>query len=277
VRLNSADSVLTVVIDPRGARIASIRMLEPDVELLMTTPWAGEDWDGSPGWANSSAEWHRRYPGGWHVLTPHAGDARIVDGIEHPFHGEAAWRLWRCVHATTTTCTWEVVLRTVPLVLRRTVRLTADGLEIVQEFENRSAHPVSFSWTEHPAFGESLISEATTVEVGDRMVPAAFPEKGAALSAFAEHEVHGVGRFRIHNPPTGLEVAMQWDASLLPHAVVWQEHAASTGFPWWEQVNTFAVEPASRPYEPDAGSLGPLTVGPRDTRVSVLGLTARRR
>ena len=276
-RLEPPRSGFTALIDPRGARLASLRMPEPDVELLAATPWADDDWDGSAPLSGSSAEWHRRYPGGWHVLAPHAGDARTLDGVEHPFHGEAAWRLWRHLPAAGTpgTSVWEVSLRTVPLLLRRTFRMRSDGIDIVQEFANRSREPVSFSWTEHPAFGAALIDASTTIELDGRALPVRFPGDGDALAAFAAYEVERRGVARIRNGQAGIEVTLHWDAALLPHAFVWQEHRASRGFPWWGQVDAFAVEPGSRPYDADPASLGPLLLGPGETLSSTVSLTAR--
>lgn len=266
----------TALIDPRGARLASLRMLEPAVELLATTPWADDDWDGSPPLSGSSAEWHRRYPGGWHVLAPHSGDARTLDGVEHPFHGEAAWRLWRQVDAGAASgaSVWEVALRTVPLLLRRTFRMRADGVDIVQEFTNRSRRPVSFSWTEHPAFGPALIDATTVVELGERVLPVTFPAAGQGHGDFGAYAAPAPGVARIRNPRTGIEVTLSWDSSVLPHAFVWQEHHAGEGFPWWGQVDAIAVEPASRPYDADPESLGPLRLAPGESLASTVSLTA---
>jgi hypothetical protein len=273
--LSAPDGQLTADVDPRGARLASLVHRYSGHDALLHTDWENEDWSGAFASANSSAEWHRRYPGGWHVLAPHVGESRALGGVEHPFHGEAAWRPWRVTNVTESSCTFEVVLRTVPLLLRREFILTDDAVLVTQHFVNLSMLAVSFSWTEHPAFGDALIDEKSEVTVGGKRVDIRFPRRGDAHSGFATFEAAGVGGFAIRNPRTRLEAVLEWDTEVLPYASAWQEHNRSQGFPWWGTTNTIALEPASRQYEAVPVGLGPLTVEPRSTLSSSLKLSFR--
>jgi hypothetical protein len=274
-RLSAPGGQLTADIDPRGARVATLVHTKSGLDALLHTDWENEDWDGAFPATDSSAEWHRRYQGGWHVLAPHVGAAQILDGVEHPYHGEAAWRPWRMTGVTANSCTLDVVLRTVPLALRREFVLTDDAVLVTQHFVNLSSSAVSFSWTEHPAFGDALIDEKSEVSVGGQRVDVRFPREGEGLSAFAIFDATGDGQFAIKNPHTRLEAVVEWDTELLPYATAWQEHNASRGFPWWGTTNTIGLEPASRHYHEVPSKLGPLTVDARSTLSSSLKLSFR--
>jgi hypothetical protein len=274
-RLVAPGGQLSADVDPRGARLATLVHTVSGRDALLHTAWEHEDWDGAFPATDSSAEWHRRYQGGWHVLAPHVGAARVLNGVEHPYHGEAAWRPWRVTDVTGTSCSLEVILRTVPLRLRREFVLTDDAVLVTQHFVNLSSSAVSFSWTEHPAFGDALIDETSEVSVGGKRVDVRFPRQGEGHGAFAIFDATGDGQFAIRNPRTGLEAVVTWDTDLLPYATAWQEHNKTQAFPWWGTTNTIGLEPSSRHYHDVQAELGPLTVGPRSTLSSALKLSFR--
>lgn len=260
LRLVSPGGAFAVAVDPDGACTSSIVHAATGTEFLLRTPWEDEDWTGTYAFSGSNQEWHRRYAGGWHTLVPHAGDARRLDGVEHPFHGEAAWRRWRVIEASASSCTLEVVLRTVPLTVRRRVQATDAGVAVRQSVVNHSGREVAFSWTEHPAFGSALIGPGTTVRIGGDLIEADFPAEGEAHSGFQVVKADGRGAVELRNADKGTSAVLRWDPELLPFLYVWQEHRKTTGFPWWGLADTIALEPASRPYESDGGPLGPLTL-----------------
>lgn len=241
--------------------------------MLLVTPWADEDWSGSSISEDSAEEWHRRYPGGWQSLVPSAGDARTVAGVHHPFHGEAAWRTWRVSTVDPHRSELEVELRTVPFLVRRTVDLRDGSLAITQSVRNLSRSAQSFTWTEHPAFGPDLLGSSSTVVVDGKVVSVEIPSAGAAHRAFTTETGFTVGRCRITNPDRGLAVLMEWDASIFPYLILWQEHRATTGLPWFGRIFTVGVEPASRPYWTDATEPGPLVVEPDATLTTTLRLS----
>ncbi|MHA7984411.1 hypothetical protein ACX9R5_01280 [Rathayibacter sp. CAU 1779] len=258
--LTIGSDALAVRVDPLGARIGSIVDRRTSTEFLLVTPWADEVWDPVPLSQGSSVEWHRRYPGGWHTLVPHSGDERTVGGMEHPFHGEASWRTWRLVDADPSSCTHEVVLRTVPLRVRRSVRIDGGTVRVTQTVTNLSPEAVSFTWTEHPALGPAVVGPRSRVTVCGEDVGVQFPRDEGGVGGFRSIHVAGAGDAEVTDPDTGAFARLTWDVALLPHLHVWQEHHATDGFPWWRTVNTIALEPASRPYWPEDDRLGPVVV-----------------
>ena len=260
LQLRSPDDAFVVVVDRTGARIASLEHVATGTEVLLRLPWEDEDWTTAYPSASSNEEWHRRYAGGWHSLVPHAGDQRAVDGVEHPFHGEAAWRRWRVLEVDTSSCTLEVVLRTAPLTVRRTVRATPAGVTVDQRVVNHAVRPTAFTWTEHPTFGGALAGAGSTITLGGDPIDAAFPGGDGPRGGFQSVRAKGRGDVELRNDDSGTAVTLRWDPELFPYLHVWQEHGGTTGFPWWGSVDAVALEPACRPYDPDE-TLGPLVLG----------------
>jgi hypothetical protein len=242
-----------------GAAVLSLSDLATEVEFLMRTPWADEDWTDDHPSPSTSETWHRRYPGGWHTLLPHAGEGREAGGVSHPFHGEAAWRRWRVEAADESSCRLGVLLRTVPLAVTRTFQLVDGALSVEQTVVNVSRHPVSLTWTEHPTFGEVFVSPTTTVDLDCRRLDLAFPANGTSGGGFSTEPSGKRGSAVVRNPATGAFARLDWDPELFPFAHVWQEHH-NDSFPWWGAVSGFAIEPASREYWPDGDALGPLVI-----------------
>ncbi|MFE6969966.1 hypothetical protein [Isoptericola sp. NPDC057653] len=274
LRLRSPGGEHAVEVDPTGARVASLEHTPTGTELLLRLPWEDEDWSGAYPSSSSNEEWHRRYAGGWHTLVPHAGDARTVDGVEHPFHGEAAWRRWRVVDRDACSCTLEVVLRTVPLTLRRTVRATPAGVEAVQQVVNHSPRTVAFTWTEHPTFGGALAGPGSTVSLGGEPVEAAFPLGSEPAGGFRSLRTRGRGDAELRNDAAGIVVVVRWDPDLFPYLHLWQEHRATAGFPWYGTVDAVALEPACRPYDVEGEALGPLVLAGGETMTARFEIAA---
>ncbi|MGC5165402.1 hypothetical protein [Luteimicrobium sp. DT211] len=259
LRLRSPGGEFALAVDRTGARVASLEHAATATELLLRLPWEDEDWSSAFPSTSSNEEWHRRYAGGWHTLVPHAGDARTVDRVEHPFHGEAAWRRWRVLDLDGSSCTLEVVLRTAPLTVRRTVHATATGVAVEQRVVNHSRRPAAFTWTEHPTFGGALAGPGSTLTLGGDPLDAAFPGGDRPPGGFRSVRAKGRGDVVLRNDDAGTAVTLRWDPELFPYLHVWQEHGGTVGFPWWGSVDAVALEPACRPYDPD-DALGPLVL-----------------
>jgi len=191
--------------------------------------------------------------------------------VEHPFHGEAAWRRWRLAEQDETACTLEVVLRSVPFTVRRRVVATDSGVEIEQRVTNHTDRDVAFTWTEHPAFGDALFGPGSTLSIGGDPIETVFPRDRAPQASFQTVEAKGRGVVELRDDDAGTAVVLRWDPELFPYLHVWQEHH-TTGFPWWGGVNAIALEPASRPYESDGGPLGPLVLKGGATMTASFGL-----
>lgn len=263
-------------VEAGGGRISSICVgtNAGAVELMMRTPWA-DDVDKGLALRESADEWHRRYPGGWHLLLPRPLGPATVDGIEQPYHGEAAWRRWNLVSRGDDTCALSVTLRTVPLHIERLVQLeSADGVSrvsVTTTVTNLGARQVSFGWAEHPTFPGTLFAGGN-VTVGDRTVRIVERDSGQ----FDDLD-NTTGFAAMTSPSTGLEIRLDWNAALLPRTYVWQERGSIHGFPWHGVVDAVAVEPASQRHDHPANELGEIVLESRATRRTKVTLTVRDR
>ncbi|MCP9212071.1 hypothetical protein [Streptomyces cucumeris] len=276
--ISLAGQPFTATVDPSGAALTTLTDRATGIQLLLRTPWADQR-HGAMRAADSGAEWHRRYPGGWHTLIPHAGDARVLDGVEHPFHGEAAWRAWEVEDTGTGHCTLTVALRTAPLEVRREFAVDDTGLRITQTVRNFSARPAAFAWTEHPAFGPELVGGRCRLELDDATgtqefplhPPPGVPDRPPPTRPLTV--VHsGVRTARLYNEELAFGVELAWDAEVFDHVWIWQERRTTPGFPWWGTVDTVAIEPACGPYEHLPDRLGGQVVAPGERRTTTLTL-----
>lgn len=243
------NGILRAEIDPEGARIASLTHLPTATEILAVTPWADEPRDAFA-LPDSSGEWHRRYPGGWHVLLPRAGDPPNGVDPRQPFHGEAAWRIWSLA-GRGTSCRAGVTLRTVPLEIERTVDLVDDELRLDTAVRNSSGDAVRIGWAEHPAFAGALFDGAS-VRTGERDIAVgAAPSAGFDDIAGTAGSLHVGGRLRLD---------LSWDPQLFPRLFAWRERRGSTGFPWWAAVDAVGLEPSSDRYAHPSDTLGSVEV-----------------
>jgi len=265
-RLTIRSSITRAEIGVAGAAVRSLTDAATETEYLLRTPWADEDWSDDHPSPSTSETWHRRYPGGWHTLLPHAGEDRAVGGVSHPFHGEAAWRRWRVEAVDESSCTLGVLLRTVPLSVTRTFALDGGTLTVQQTVTNVSRSPVGITWTEHPVLGEVFVSSATTVDLDGRRLDLVFPDDGSTGAGFRTEPSGSTGSAVVRNPETGAFAILDWDSDLFPFAHIWQEHGTEH-YPWWGAVSGFAIEPATREYWPAGDALGPLIVA-ADAEVS---------
>ena len=250
--------------------MSSIQHTATGTEFLVRTPWADEEWSGTYLSGSSNKEWHRRYAGGWHTLVPHAGDERTLGGVEHPFHGEAAWRRWRLVEHDAASCTFEVVLRTTPFVVRRTRDRDRGRRRGAAERHEPVGPRRRLHLDGAPGVRRALIGPSTKLLMGSDPIDVYFPRDGNAHGAFQTVLAEGRGTAELRNHDTGAAVVLRWDPELFPYLYVWQEHHQTAGFPWWGLMDTIALEPASRGYDSDGGPLGPIVLARRGERDGVL-------
>lgn len=283
---------IRVAVAKAGGAISSIRA--HGVELLARTPWADEGLGGEgDAWRmpSSSAEWHRRYPGGWHLLTPAAGDPSPEAAVEQPFHGEAAWRSWHVRAEGDAAIVAEVLLRTTPLRVTRTIAIADGRVTVDTVLRNESDGDQHVVWVEHPALAGALFDDAE-VTLGTDGADGADGTDGADGADGSERVAVEIvaspgsrfddldapfGRVLIASTSAGLDLTMTWDAALLPRLYVWQERRGSAGFPWWGAVDAVGLEPASDAYGTATLGSGSVTVAARGERRSRLAWEIRPR
>ncbi|MFN2464104.1 MAG: aldose 1-epimerase [Candidatus Dormibacteria bacterium] len=275
------DSASVTLVPGKGGDILSFISRRLELDVLWKSPWGlrpPSDQVVAPG---SNAAFMHRYPGGWQTLFPNGGDECDHAGVRHGFHGEAAMARWdwrplevgggAAVELTTR-------LETVPVSMRREVRLDDATLTVTETAENEGGEPLEVMWVQHPAFGAPFIGPgctvsgaATTIVVDDArdtlsgdlavgargswpLVPgrhgedvdlSRVPGEDQPCDRFAYLTGFSRGHMSIESPAVGLAVDLDWDASVLPHAWYWLEAHGSTEAPWHGEAYVLAIEPAS--------------------------------
>lgn len=263
----SSDS-LKVRVEDVGARISSIFHPQSGLELLAQADWTGAP-EADADEDRKEEKWLRRFASGWHVMIPHAGEPLVVDGVAHPFHGEAPRRRWSLtsdgaeIQAT-------VDLESVPLRLTRITRLDVSTVSVRQEVKNLVDSPVRFGWVEHPVLDGQLLSgqELRFGATSNQRPTPIMPSHG---SGFSDIDGSG-GRCVVALPLLRQTLELTWDASVLPHAYVWQERQHSSGSPWYGRVDGVGIEPASHPSGHPPVGLGPRILGPGRSLISTIRL-----
>ena len=270
----TSEALVVTITPERGADIVQIVDRATGTPLLAESP-TGLVRPGAGSPTDSHATWMRGYPGGWQLLVPNAGPEREHDGARQGFHGEASLASWEIRFQDEATCDLEAYLLTAPLRLRRRVAVAADTLTVTDEIANLSPDAVETRIVQHPAFGsafldgESYIHTSAAKIVTDADSPGSLagaeiigspqevlppgpqpgsirlPAPGSGASLFAALTEFARPEATFCSPTRGLGVRLTWDGGILPHAWLWIEANAGSGWPWFRRLYAVAVEPAN--------------------------------
>jgi Domain of unknown function (DUF4432) len=153
-------------------RGAEGRSLKADgTELLFQAPW-------KPAATERGAHvdeyaWTTAWPGGWQVLFPNAGEACVVDGRRHGFHGAASLAGWRVegAHRDSVDLRWA---DDSGLTVTRHVELIRRSVRAATTITNVGISPAEFVLVEHIVFGEPLCGDGSLVTLpGGAVIPLA--------------------------------------------------------------------------------------------------------
>lgn len=274
-----SDQVAVDVVPAKGGDIIGLRSLQQDVDVLWTSPWGLRHRDAPATGADSVVAFFESYPGGWQTIFPNGGEPSTEAGVEQGFHGEAAQTAWDWRPAEAGAgMVMEARLCRSPFVLRRTLSLAGDRLQVEEVAVNVGINTAVAMWSHHPAFGAPFLSGDCIVEAAARSVlvdaerdtpvgdlrPGArsawpfavarggepvdlrrVPADGAGGDRLAYLTDFTRGFVAVTNPVLGLRVELEWDHAVLPHAWYWLENRATAGFPWYGRAYVLAIEPAS--------------------------------
>lgn len=155
----------------KGGDILEFRDKRKDVNVL---------WNGTHEWrpldnpyvpSESATAWLDHYPGGWQMNLPVAGPGRDIPGGEYGLHGESALIPWDVTGVVerddVAELTLEAELVRYPFSVTRTLRLPAatPQLEIEAEITNESSMALEYTWQEHIALGQPLVSGSARIDI----------------------------------------------------------------------------------------------------------------
>jgi hypothetical protein len=281
LRLKSSE--LEVVIDATyGADILSIKTANKDQEVLLQTPWADRaeaviKQEQRSIYLEPQAHWMERYRGGWQMICPVAGPARVIHGAPVGFHGEAAISTWKVNNLETSSARMQLDFFSLPIRIEREVSVDGNVIEITDVITNLSNSELEFDYSSHPAFGGALLEGVVTIETsaqkfhldeeavsphgasgsthdwplikgenGKVLDLSRLPAPPTQLGVFGWLSDFGNKKwYRVKNIDTNLAFEMEWESEFLDFAWFWLEFNNNQGSPWFRNVRTFAIEPSS--------------------------------
>lgn len=254
---------LEVVVDLRGADIWSLRSKGSGLEVLLQRPLRGRGHLGG----STQEQFLDTYRGGWQSILPNGGTECTWQGTTMPFHGEASQLEWQFEQQSEGSCTLVVDLRRVPLTLTRRITVQGRTCRVDEVVTNRSSvASVDFMWSQHPAFGGPLAAPGTRIltnassylEHDDQALTKGrelqVPQLPGALGCLPATASSSLGYLvgfpatpmvAVINERHSIGALMRWKLETYPHAWYWQELNATEGYPWFAEIRTVAVEPAT--------------------------------
>ncbi len=269
--LNLASRSVAIRIDPRhGGEVLDLIDLRSGRQLLGRPPFASDE--PQPGELDETT-WTRSYRGGWQVLVPNAGNACVVDGVTHGFHGRGSTDPWELIEHTSDAAT----LGWAGHGIRVERRFALDDDTVTVRSTVIAERSASLVWVEHVGLGLELLDPALEIvlqggqayEVDERTGPAEPPPNAARwpevrlLDGTLERADRAAlrsprsrmlivanvseGRASVVNRDHGQGLGITWDTSWLPHLWIWHEVRTSGGA-WRGLAETLVIEPASVPH-----------------------------
>lgn len=268
-----ADEQLLVRLDPsHGGEIVDLLDLRSGRQLLARAPAAPGS--GLRGQLPDEETWCRGYRGGWQLLTPNAGNACVVDGSDHGFHGASSTEPWRVSERLRSRCrlSWSGG----GLEVERELELCGGEVAVQTSWRSHRSR-AAFIAVEHVAVGRELLAPAMKIELpggscfqqSETMGPIAAPADAPAWpqalmldgSVSPQQDAWAISEARAHvltvaQLPRGQAelrrrggggMRLQWDLDAMPHLWIWHEVRASGGI-WCRQAEILGLEPASVPH-----------------------------
>jgi galactose mutarotase-like enzyme len=274
---------LSVTILPdKGADIYRLIHRASGVDLLLKAPQGLRAPGHGVLSADNHTAWMEMYEGGWQECLPNGGDVCHYKGLDLNFHGESTTLPWQTTVLTerddAVEVEFSVQLYRSPLKLRRRMLIdaTTPRLRLAEQVTNLAGEPIDLMWGHHPAFGAPFVAPGMRIHTNaqtlladrepgnvltadvrsdwplgalpngatcDLSVGPAADEPRATLAYLLDFD--GDPWYALTNAQLGLGVGVTWSAETFRCCWLCQEMRASTGFPFYSDMYTMAIEPWS--------------------------------
>lgn len=272
-----ASDALEVRVNPDvGGTITEVRHRNTGLSVLGRVPWTAVDAPLPSLAAHDEPEWLTRYTGGWPLLFPNAGDACMVDGVFHGFHGEASIAPWDVADSGGSMLVLERSFTAIPAFMRRTMTVDGDVLSLHEVLSYSGETHTDVIWGHHPTFGSDLLDGEFEVTCGAADVsvePQYDPPANPLLPGASGHWPHVPGKngtadlgrpsppwaslaylqhFRQHwaairRCDDAIAILLNWDGARFPCAWLWYELEGTADKPWAGRTRLIGIEPSTTP------------------------------
>ncbi|MST32712.1 DUF4432 family protein [Acidimicrobiaceae bacterium USS-CC1] len=258
------------VLPEKGGDVYELVDVASGVDVLFKAPSGLRPPGSAPLRGSGDTPFLAHYEGGWQELFPSVGSSCSYRGRAVPFHGEVAVRAWDAsvLSGRGSEATVELVVRceTVPLVLRRTLRLSDGSRRLVvdEEVSNRSDQATELVWGHHLVLGAPFVEDGCRLDTPASVIvtpadlweatarlapgqrsrwPIALGAAGAAVDlraipghgAASHDDVYltglSAGWASVDNRRLGLRVTLGFDPELFRWLVSWQPYGGARAEP----------------------------------------------
>jgi galactose mutarotase-like enzyme len=300
-----------VLVD-KGADIFQFLYKPTDTEFMLYTP-RGLQPPAVQSIASDWGSFLDYYEGGWQEILPNGGPSCTYKGVEFGLHGEVTTIPWEYQieldQPDIVKVTFSVRPFRSPYYLQRemTLKQNEPMLILEESLTNEGRETLQYMWGHHPAFGAPFLNESCRVDLpGQDLIIETFAgAAGTRLKGGGRHnwplvqegngptidlsrpDAPGIeqedlgylvnlaeGWYAITNQDQKVGFAMSWSLETFPYLWIWRNFNMSTGYPWYGQVYTLALEPWSS--YPSAGLVTAIENGtavslaPGETRTAEL-------
>jgi hypothetical protein len=271
---------ISILLD-KGSDIFELLYKPKDVDFMWRSPIGIRNPEDDQASEMTFEYFMRVYHGGWQEIFPSGSGSSNYMGVETGFHGEVAYLKWNCEVTKDTPKVVEIKLKVktvrTPFVLEKTIRLESYNPVIFFEenIKNCGNVDMAFMWGHHPSFGAPFLSEECILSLPQCEImtqpnpglhsrfsagqtfnwPYAVDVKGNSidLRAIPNKEVKYTDMlyarflneswYTITNRELEIGIGFVWPKEMFPYLWIWQEFGGTSGFPWYENAYTMALEP----------------------------------
>lgn len=271
-----ASELLSVAASPDvGATITAVEHRPTGLSVLGTVPWDPVTTPDGTFAPSDERSWLTRYTGGWPLLFPNGGDACVVDGTVHGFHGEASIAPWEVMEQAADRVRLRRRFFTVPATIERDFSVAGDVLTVRETIAFHGVRPTPVLLGQHVTFGSDMLAGAFVIETGAAKVsvdeaydPPSNPLIPGQSGDWPNVPAKAGGSFDLALPSGDfaamgylhdfsrawaavrrtdgcIAAVLSWDAAVYPCAWLWYELGGTPEAPWHGRARLLGIEPCT--------------------------------
>jgi len=279
------ESLRVEILTGKGADVTQIVDKRTDTNVLFESPheWRlpSEDYENAP---DATFSFIDHYPGGWQDILPTAGGPAEIRGAPFATHGESSLLPWEVQNVDRGPSRAEIevqaTLTRYPFTVSRTFSIERGGstLTVESSVTNNAGLELEYSWLQHIALGEPLISPNAHLDVpcetvltepthdspnarlpsgetfewpvcrtecGEEVDLREFPPKDERIHDMVALTDLTDGRYTVTNPDLNLEVEVTFPTDVYTYLWYWQPFRGMEGSPFFGENYNVGLEPCT--------------------------------
>lgn len=271
---------ISILID-KGTDIFEFLYKPKDIDFMWRSPNGFRNLQRLLDTSNFYEGFMSSYHGGWQEIFPSASGSSNYKGVETGYHGEVASLKWdyEVIIDTPEVVEVKFITRTMktPFLLEKRIRLESNKpLVVIEErMGNLGKVPMAYMWGHHPSFGAPFLNEKCRLflpeceiitqpneQTVSRFLPSQhfiwpfavdrngkkvdlrnIPSINSNYSDMLYARFKKDSWFALVNTDKRVGLGFVWQKEMFPYLWIWQEFGGTTGYPWYGNAYTMALEP----------------------------------